>query len=330
MITIFVGDVGEYLSFQAKAFSPDATLIDFSNCSNLKSGTYYTSLGDLSDVPTFIQVINCADVLIYSPPDKWSDSGKKNKNGFNMQIITEFYLLYYKSRKSVTGIDHLVDPVTDIILELQSLRVSDNPQLWVAGCSSTYGQGLTNINDRYGQIVSDKLSMPATFLARMGTSIPWSADQILRSDIRTGDTVLWGLTTWNRLAFFQENAQQLTHVNVSYYERNPAFDKILSIDRICERSNLQYNCVTSVYQVVNMCRKLGVNLILCGILTDWDDIKHYAGIPEFIQFYGVHGLNKNELYHDVADDRMHPGIESHKWIANEIIKRIKNGTIRQC
>ena len=76
MITILVGGTEEYLSRRAKNRDPNATLITSDNFENLKSGTYYTSLGDVQSLLTFSAILDQADRIIYYPPPQWKQKSK--------------------------------------------------------------------------------------------------------------------------------------------------------------------------------------------------------------------------------------------------------------
>ena len=76
MIVIYVGDVGEYLCSLACSVDPCSQLITQDNFRDLQSGTYYTSIGDFSDLNSFGLTLQQANKIIFAPPDKWSDEVK--------------------------------------------------------------------------------------------------------------------------------------------------------------------------------------------------------------------------------------------------------------
>ena len=78
MITIFVGDVTDFLAKRAFQYASDAILLTTSNSQSLKSGTYYASMGDFRDYRSFVDTLDQADHIVYAPPNKWSDADKKN------------------------------------------------------------------------------------------------------------------------------------------------------------------------------------------------------------------------------------------------------------
>jgi hypothetical protein len=201
MITIYLGDVSDYLRQQAIESDPSAQLITVENYKNLNPGTYFTSLGDLSNLTMLGKVLQQAGSIVYSPPPGvWSDCffGKSQ-----MQTWTEDYLDVFKFRCNVQNYKAR-EPEFDQLLTLADTRKTDSSQLWIAGCSITHGEGVSE-NTRYGQLLAERLNTKVSFLTRPGSSIAWAADQILRSDIRPGDTVVWGITSHTRLTKFEMN-----------------------------------------------------------------------------------------------------------------------------
>lgn len=304
MITIYVGDVDESVREAALVDDLNATLITQENCESLKSGTYYTSLGDLYNIETLVKVFDQANKLIYSPPTNWSDA--------NMQYWTEFYLHYYKNR-----IDVVMEPTKQLLSTIPG-RKHSKPQLWVAGCSITLGVGVDD-NERYGQLLADELNIPVTFLAESAASIEWAADQILRSDIKAGDTLVWGVTSTRRFYYYDTIVK---HITVSYYERDPGFNNIVNVDRLADLDRL-YKGLAAIHQVINFCNKINVKLYLAGVfVSSTEELKHLSGLPNYIQFYGWPSIDCRFL--DFGSDGHHPGPKTHQWYADILLDKIKH------
>jgi hypothetical protein len=320
-ITIFIGDTGAYLAQEAKKVSESACLLDSLSTHILKPGIYYTSLGDCYNEQILLKILNQADVLIYCPPDIWSDG---DTHEFSMRKTTEFYLRFFINKKQVLGVDTNGPDFKSTMLELADVRRSENPQIWISGCSISHGigQGI-EADERYGEHLSHELNMPVSYLTRPGTSNAWQAQQILRSDLRPGDIIVWGLTSWDRFTFVQDKPEKFTHVNVRYYERYPEFHKVVSLERLLETNNLLYHSLTSIHQVVNVCQKLGVKLLLAGLLVDRMFIQYLVDLPNYIQLLGYNGFEVKNMYPDQGTDGRHPGPLSHRWFADEMIKGIK-------
>lgn len=317
MITMLVGDITEYLARAAQTMSPTATMIDQSNYQTIKDGVYYISLGDFTDIAEFSQALSRADTLIYCPPQgKWSDN---SKDRYNMESNTKFHLKYWYNSKNVVGIT--LDS-SDRYLGLSDIRRNQHTaQLWVAGCSISHGIGLKDDSDRYGIKLSAMLDLPVSFLTAPGSSIQWQADQILRSDIKDNDTVVWGVTGWRRFAYYHLGC--VSHVNVHYYHLHPEFNQLIDVTILEDHNNLIYQSITAIAQVVNFCQKVGAKLILAGMLTDDLIIDHMLTFKNFIPLFGARGFSIPEGFVDVGNDNSHPGVKSHQWYAEQIYARIR-------
>ena len=85
-------------------------------------------------------------------------------------------------------------------------RTTNDPVLWVAGCSFSSAVGVES-DERWGHYVSNHFNLPEVNIAQGGASITFAADQILRSDIRPSDRVIWGLTGVARVDFVSSEGE---------------------------------------------------------------------------------------------------------------------------
>jgi len=314
MITVYVGDVTEYLSTTAVKLNSDATLLTSDKINNIPPGTYYTSIGDLDSLTDFAKILRQADLIVYAPPDKWSDSffGKSK-----MQMWTEDYLkafIYFRPIENPPAGLLKVPENKSTILKLSDIRKTTQTQLWVAGSSDTLGDGVQS-NQRYGQLLANQLNLPVSFLAESGSSITWAADQILRSDLRKDDILVWGLTSVPRVNYFQDD--KIHHVF-------PSFDHFKNFQKFLveHEEDILYKSLTSVYQVINFCKKIKVDLFLVDLFNR--DLKYYLKDDiEVLSLIGLWGRDINTTYEDYGDDGIHPGVNTHKFYASEILKKIQ-------
>lgn len=211
----------------------------------------------------------------------------------------------------------------DTFLPLTDSRRSNSCQLWIAGCSIAHGfhgEGRVYLKERYGQLLSNALSLPVSFLTRIASSIPWAADQILRSDIKTGDTIIWGLTSVNRFMTYREG--KVHSASLIGIKKNPALiphynqlsEQLISVD------NLMY-AVKAISQVENFCSKINAKLILFAHLNmstvDFSNVlekyliesSNYVVIPDAI---------------DTGDDNTHPGINTHKLWSDTLLSVVNH------
>ena len=317
MITLYLGDIHNYLAELACAADSNAKLITHKNVHNLTDGTYYTSLGDLAGVDDLGIVCRTVDKIIYAPPSgKWSDSffGKSA-----MKTWTEDYLKIFQWRIPVENFAEISTPENkNAMLGLADIRKSEHPQIWSVGCSISHGCGVET-TQRYGQLLANELGLSVSFLTQGGSSIIWAADQILRSDIQTGDIVVWGVTSTTRLPYFND---ALTHVNNRTQKKNPKFDDVHGIIRTLDSNDTLYRSVISVKQVINFCEKINAKLIIASMLDDIliNYIKDFSNI---IMLYKIWGRDTGHQFDDIGDDNIHPGVNTHKFYASEILKKIK-------
>jgi hypothetical protein len=320
MITVFVGDVDESIAVAAKSYDNKAELVTQKNFKRVSRGTYYISIGDFDHdilLYDFISVLKKADTIIYSPPVRWSDVDDSGRS--YMKDRTEYELLNFKcfEFKDVRNVEGIQLPNLKTMLELETNRQSDKPQLWVAGCSITHGQGV-NDDERYGQLISNKLNLPVSFLTRPGSSITWAADQILRSDIRSGDILVWGVTAVERIPYFKDN--QLWHLNGVFYKDHSYFNVIVPFNRLFEKDVI-YQAITDIHKVINFCNKVNVKLVLAGILTD---LNHYTlDFDNYVPLCYHSDKAFIEQFKDLGTDNSHPGPVTHKWYAEQILGQLK-------
>ena len=175
--------------------------------------------------------------------------------------------------------------------------------MWVAGCSCTKGEGIS-YEQRYGSILGARLNMPVAFLAAGGSGIDWQADQILRSDIRSGDIVVWGLTSEYR---------SFTWYNDSVKHTKP-IDFVKAIDELSNEQGPSiaedrlYKSLLAVKQVENFCTKIDVRLIIFPVIVS-EVLKIYMQSSK--NFYDTDYVTF-PYFIDQGTDNKHPGPQQHE------------------
>lgn len=338
-LTIYFGDVQNYLSEMAKAQDVSARLMDSSNYQNIlddlsvRDCVVYSSLGDLpKDLQTVQDILTQADVIHYCPPPsgQWSDGKNYDPTdpGSSLQGLTETLLLLLPS--SVEIVDF--SPTTLASFDPNPLvdhRKTDDRQLWIVGDSITNGCGLTDRNQRYGQLLADELQLPCTFLAMGGSSIDWAADQILRSDIRANDIVVWGITSPERLTVIHDN--QLFVVNSALFQQDPKFKKLIRPSDFTSQQTI-YRHFYSIQQVINFCRKIKAKLFLFNVLHGAFSMlgflrqqKNYITMPNKfdLDHTGIH-FSVESFFEDIGTDGLHPGPQQHQTYKNVLLQHINH------
>jgi hypothetical protein len=313
-ITVCVGDIDDSLSSYAIALDKSARLITSKNFRDLVPGTYYTSIGDLSDLNEFAKVLQQADEIIYCPPKIWSD-GKILPS--SMKKWTEDYLKVFYNNRKVIGFSVEYNDITPMTY-LVDQRKSQHQQIWIAGCSISHGTGV-DLEQRYGHLISQKLGLDASFLTLPSSSILWASDQLLRSDLQTGDIVFWGITGLGRLTYWDESQKKIVPCTLSRWNQYKSYVGHFIKEEFFASDILIYQSVNAVMQVVNFCEKVGVRLVLATVLPGME--QYIAHISNFLTLVGLHGRNADDVLPDIGNDDSHPGPKSHQYYADEMLKK---------
>lgn len=340
MQILIIGDRTNDLSDWASAKFSNCILLSDANFDYFKNnpGVYYTSLADTS-VNNINNAIACSDRVIFKKPINWSSEILKDQ--------TEYLLC--RSNRSIENLLEL-DPDPLNLLQLIDLRKSSKPQLWIAGCSYADGYSVLK-NQRYGQLVADATQLPVSFLTCPASSIEWAADQILRSNIRKNDIVVWGLTSINRRLTFKNFIQ--THAFSGMFAKSNrlkalemettedrkividffhSFHKLMSqLDsreqKLLEESLISedrlLSAVKTSCQVINYCNQIGAKIILAT---------HPLSIDNFENILVRHLALTNNYIHlspeiDKGWDNSHPGIQTHANWALELLNFIKENKL---
>lgn len=312
LIHLYVGDTDEYPSVVAsREHGRPQLVVNYKEISD--PGVYVASLGDM-DKSQFLSTLELADTITYCPPAHWSDQ----QNGFSyMRHWTEFYLAMFYNQKPVRGLESYGSK--NNMLSLIDNRKTQKEQLWISGCSFSHGTGVRQ-DQRYGQLLSQRLETPVSFLTSPASSVEWAADQILRSDMRKDDLLIWGITTNNRISLFKQG--QVCHVTATRLQEDRQLRDQVSLE-ILAGEHAMYRTLTHIEQVRHMCSRIGVRLVLAGLLVDDQTLPYLYKYPEFIQLYGRFGLDSDSLYLDLGSDGEHPGPAMHRWYYEQIYNKIQ-------
>jgi hypothetical protein len=308
MFELFIGDIDQSLANEATSHNKDAVLITSSTVDDFlktPTGTAYSSLGDIDNLDIFLQLCSQADKIYYRPPIKWSDSSSGNKS----KELTELILAGMSTSIPVDGIDEITDQKKYFNEDfLQDHRKTHLPQLWITGCSITNGTGVSE-NQTFKEIIAQELKLEYSDLSRPGSSIIWQSDQIIRSDLKCNDIVLWGLTSPNRLPVFD---QDIIHLSISQYRKSAL--KKFPIE-LLDNTTLMYHNILAVKRVYNFCQKIGAQLVILGLMYDFDNTYLHYDIPAFKQL-----MFWPKKYPDLGTDNEHPGPQSHQMFAREFLE----------
>lgn len=335
LLTVFVGDVDHSLADAAKTYDPTSFLVDTTNYKSIiankltRHTTIYTSLGDLPKHPqVFFDLCLLADNIVYCPPLRWSDN--KTADDFNptdsVQGLTENFLLVLAQQKKIKRLD--LAPTMQP-MPLVDQRKTDQTQLWFAGCSMSHGVGV-DPSQRYGQLVANELNMEASFLTRGGSSISWASDQIVRSDIRAGDIVIFGLTNIDRLPYVKDKTL-LPGVTILTYNTVKDLESLLPKHNLWSE-NTFYQHPLAIDRAINFCNKVNAKLILFGLLVN-NSPNLLRAVSQKLNFVGYpYNVSQEKVssklaflptYIDLGTDNNHPGPLQHQQFAKFLLTQLK-------
>lgn len=323
---MFFGANNIKLAEVAKQYNHQAFLLEKSNYNTVlnnkvKDLVFYTSIEDLVDVDIFYQVVqSCSKILYYRPDAVNKNNTHIHKIDFRQDTFSVIEYILFKVAKEidVVGLENL-HYNENSIRTLVDVRKVNSRQLWIAGCSHTYGVGVEK-KLRYGQLLADKLKMPVSFLAEPASSISWAADQILRSDINKNDIVVWGLTSPNRLTFWEDQTFHVTTQTI--YKDISAITYLKDIKKMLVSDHMYYDAITHIDQVINYCRKIDAKLLILGIRETPELVFHYRNIKEFLQFNKKNNWQFDGFV-DFGTDNSHPGPKQHQIFADFCYKNLK-------
>jgi len=224
-----------------------------------------------------------------------------------------------RNKHKVDNIDKLLE---DANLEktnsLVNKRNSEGKIFWTAGCSFTAGVGVSQ-KERWGTLVSELLALPEISLSRGGSSIRWAADQILRSDIKKDDIVVWGITNNFRVELSENWDFAPWSINDYVTLAKQQYWKMDYFDS----ETMVLKSIRSILQVMNFCQKIGAKLYLVNLLDiTWVSIM-LRNYEDFIDLTIDMDIVDTPIYIDYGTDNSHPGPNQHQQYAEKIFNFIK-------
>jgi hypothetical protein len=289
-----------------------------------------------------------AKQVIYCPPVNWKNN--------ELEYYTKGWIEYISSRRSVKTLRagkyglgptdyESQDFIIPSFLKPIADRLTDDKQIWMAGCSFTNGHGLDDKNSRFGQLFADNLNLPVSFLTMNGASNQWTADQILKADIRSGDILFFGVTGTARSTIYTKDRLWPITIN-ELNKKLPLYQKLIVDNNkiapmrrmITEEFLLSdhsfYESINHIEQAFNYLKKLKVNFLI-GYFADLDfpyldhmgkmmhymlshnDPRLFVIKPEY-PWKDIIIRNPQDTNNDDAPVH-HPGPNQHKIYANDLL-----------
>jgi hypothetical protein len=297
-------------------------LLDSSNLTTAIQSTvlknYHTSIEDIT-TKNLQQVCQHANwiSLVDIGYDFFSNDSKNDDSFSAGRLLNELS----KVRDKVENFDFVDAFNLTRFNKLLDNRPVDSKVLWTVGCSFTAGDGV-EWGERYGHILSTMMGIPEISLSQSGSSIPWAADQILRSDIQPGDMVVWGLTSMERFEYMagsELTAQTLANgvrLNIPIAEPLEYFGSNLHLMR----------SIRSILQVINFCKLIGAELYIANLLELTYIPVVLSNFDRFIDLTKDCQIKDVVEFIDYGKDNLHPGPLQHNIYATQIYDFIQAKT----
>lgn len=307
---LYLGDGSLKFANQVQLLDKSAFLVNNKNIIKFKLGekSGYSSLADLSDIgntPEFTNLLDSADQIYFIESPSVSNVNVYNLDPSN---LIEIYLENYNySTNKVVGLKNFCLRKFKEFNELKIDRISN---IWIVGCSVTYGIGISK-NDRYGSIIEKELGVTAQYIAVPGCSNMWIADQILEADIRENDIIFWGLTNAQRTYF--RTKDNVLHLSVGNNINSIKLKEIFDIDRLNDY-NILYQNINSIIKVMKYANNIGAKLFMQQVIPNPILSPFLNGLENYSPSLGHY-----QPYIDLGFDDMHPGPKQHKIFAKNFI-----------
>jgi len=283
-------------TFDVSDTIPNSILVTNVN-QDLSGDEYHTSLGDLTP-SEIIKVVPAFNEIKFYP------------NGFDqtssVYFETVILLTSLSHRIKVSNFDAgIVKNFTDIDV----VSRDPEPTLWVFGCSHSHGVGLTLPEQRYSNILQKHLGLPLKSITMPGSSIQWSFRHLINANIQPGDTVIWQLTTPDRLTWADPSP---TEIMLSKTKKK-------DLVNVWNDSQSLFHTLSILNAGVQYLRSKSVKFAITSILNlqslFYQYLVEYVKYPEFC--YTPDWLK------DLGTDNLHAGPLSHQALAQALVDHLQ-------
>jgi len=273
----------------------NSKLLDQWPC-DLNGSEYHTSLGDLS----LEQILIVADFFdtINFVPDKFN-----HQSSIYKQTVLLLQSLAHKK-----PVSNFTTPAPKTFLSSDVTSLAKSDEMWVFGCSHSYGTGLKEFKQCYSKILSEQLSLQLRSIARPGSSIHWSLRHLLHADIKPTDVVIWQITTPVRYTAGIDY-KDVTEVLLQSSEDRSAVD-------FHSDPQLFYNHINCLNIGLQYLRTLGVKFAITSLDNtselNYQCLVEYTKHPEYCY--------TPDIVVDLGNDNLHWGPKTHKRLAEKLYK----------
>lgn len=263
----------------------------------LPNDEYHTSVADMSpkDILTIAKKFDSINFI--------SDNFTIDDSLYKETIILLTYLQHHLPVANFTA-----DSSTTFVDFDVSTR-SNDPTLWIFGCSHSHGCGLPDNALPYGKIISNELDMPLNLITKPGSSTRWSLRHLINASIRATDLVVWQITTPDRISL---PGTPPIEVMLSH-----STDRTLLTTYTDEQ--IYFDHLSLINYGVQYLRAKGIKFLLTSIEQDsslfYEYKKEYVKYKEYCYSPGFNV--------DLSTDNIHFGEISHKNLAFSLLNHVQ-------
>lgn len=302
-----------YISEQSYRWDSSFVIIDQSNLDAIINSPVTTdcrtSIADIGGENLSKLITSASKIKLVDLFEKYIDLYENTDQCLRYSVGRLFNELI-KVKDKVDGIEYLGKLN---FKNLEIMRTTDNPTLWVSGCSCSVGIGVEN-SQSYGHLLSEKLNMPLINLSGNGASIFWAIDRLMRADIKKGDIVILGLSFISRYEY-SENWSLKSQPGL-----HDSLAKFVDVEYLDTSTHI-LKTSRHVLHLIKFCQQIGARVIIASILeATWLPVI-FDNHPDFINL--LDDFIDAPKFKDFGSDNLHPGPLQHQEYADKLYDFIR-------
>ena len=272
----------------------------------------HTSVQDIPDLSELELVLSSAD-MVY-----WAESAKSEfYNDDEYYIFLDWLKGYNLKYKNVVNLDSIS---FDAYSWTSNFEVDADTMVFL-GCSFTSGLGLSNPATHYATQVAQHFDKKLLNLARAGGSNNLVFDRFTQLNFHENQLVVVQLTTPDRIHYCNESRQLYP---IMFSDKKLDKNLLRTLINLYHKDFLFYEILVKMRALISMARAKKLRLVFW--LINYKNPDMYSRLDQ-TYFYNmkefVPASWMADYMIDKAEDGLHPGIESNKFIANTLIKYIE-------
>ena len=273
----------------------------------------HTGREDVNSDAELETILSSANIVYWADPDPID------------YITTEIYFNfldwikeYQTKHKNIVNFDSItVDPYN----WKYQLPVIDANDLIALGCSATAGTGVPNSDDRFANIVAKELGLNCVNLGQVAGSFQKIYDIFTQLEFVSGQTVVMQIPPLGRLRYCDAD-HKLT--DVRFGDAKSTTKMLDHMVMVYNTSYLFYQMLTNIRLIVKYAREKKLKFVFflfdykSNLNGSYDQQMYFYEFPEFIPNFAI-----QDYMIDKGIDNLHPGVESNKILAKEIVLHLQ-------